>query len=55
MEEHSSCAEGRVCVNLSNSQEERDGSEGGNVVERVVSQEKRTRFSLSHDEGSIGE
>lgn len=55
MEEHSSCAEARVRVNLPESQEERSGGEGGNVGERVESQEKRTRFSLSHDEGSIGE
>ncbi|XP_021936373.1 receptor-mediated endocytosis protein 6 homolog isoform X2 [Zootermopsis nevadensis] len=54
MEEHSSCAEARVRVNLPDSQEERSGGEGGNVGERVESQEKRTRFSLSHDEGSIG-
>ncbi|XP_015600361.1 GTPase-activating protein and VPS9 domain-containing protein 1 isoform X3 [Cephus cinctus] len=28
--------------------------EGTNSVERIETQEKRTRFSLSHDEGSIG-
>jgi hypothetical protein len=50
MEEHSSCAHARVHVNLPDSQEEHDGS----VVERGESHEKRTRFSLSHDEGSIG-
>ncbi|XP_033609834.1 GTPase-activating protein and VPS9 domain-containing protein 1 isoform X3 [Cryptotermes secundus] len=50
MEEHSSRADARVHVNLPDSQEEHDGS----VVERGESHEKRTRFSLSHDEGSIG-
>jgi hypothetical protein len=54
MEEHSSCAEARVHVNLPDSRDERDGHEGRSVVERGESQEKRTRFSLSHDEGSIG-
>ncbi|XP_069695345.1 GTPase-activating protein and VPS9 domain-containing protein 1 [Periplaneta americana] len=53
MEEHASCSEARVRVNLPDSREERDG-EGGGVVERGESHEKRTRFSLSHDEGSIG-
>jgi hypothetical protein len=54
MEEHS-CAEARVHVNLPESREEHVGREVRNVVERAESQEKRTRFSLSHDEGSIGE
>ena len=54
MEEHSSCVDARIHVNLPDSREERDGCEGRNVVERAESQEKRTRFSLSHDEGSIG-
>lgn len=31
-----------------------DSSSGSNIVERAESQEKRTRFSLLHDEGSIG-
>jgi len=54
MEQHSSCVDARVHVNLPDSREERDGCEGRSVVERGESQEKRTRFSLSHDEGSIG-
>ncbi|PSN29560.1 hypothetical protein C0J52_22666 [Blattella germanica] len=52
MEEHSSCGESQVRVNLPD-RDERDG-EHVNVVERGESHEKRTRFSLSHDEGSIG-
>jgi hypothetical protein len=54
MEEQSSRADARVHVNLPDSREEHDGREGRSVVERGESQEKRTRFSLSHDEGSIG-
>jgi len=54
MEKHSSCVDAQVHVNLPDSREERDGCEGRSIVERGESQEKRTRFSLSHDEGSIG-
>jgi hypothetical protein len=54
MKEHSS-AEARVHVNFpDSSREDHDGGEGSSVVERGESHEKRTRFSLSHDEGSIG-
>ena len=50
MGERSACGETRVRVSLPDSRDERDGS----MVERGESHEKRTRFSLSHDEGSIG-
>nr|CAD7413768.1 unnamed protein product [Timema poppensis] len=43
---------GRAQLNLSDSQETDGVGPGG--VERAESQEKRTRFSLSHDDGSIG-
>nr|CAD7578666.1 unnamed protein product [Timema californicum] len=43
---------GRAQLNLSDSQETDGVGPGG--AERAESQEKRTRFSLSHDDGSIG-